>query len=808
MKKAVKASKSRVFLSIFIIITVLIILVLAVSFFWIRSQLVGSLAILDGELKVDQISAPVQIERDDKGVPKIQGASQKDVSFALGFLHAQERFFQMDLIRRRAAGELAEIFGSQLLQTDRSNRLHLFRQRAKENVERLSPEDKEIISMYVDGVNAGLHALKSKPFEYLALRLDPQPWKMEDCFLAIYAMYFDLNDASGAYEAMLATLYDTLPKDMADFLAPIGCEWDAPVAGSAFQTPAIPGSDIFSITKQRTSVTSHNSIECAQAFSEIGSNNWAVSGAKTADGRALLANDMHLGISVPNTWYRAMLVWGDEEKYGEKSRIAGVTLPGAPAVVAGTNFHVSWGFTNSFGDWVDLVKIELNPDNNNEYQTPMGYEVFEKIHSSIKVKDAKDDTLVITSTIWGPIIDKDFHGAMRAVRWIAHDVDGVNLNLINMVNAKTVEQAQAIANVCSIPPQNFVCADKDGRIGWTIIGKIPKRIGFSGRTPVSWADGRHRWEGRLQAKDYPRIIDPSSGIIWTANARVVGGQMFEIVGDGRYDLGARAKQIRDGLLNVENATEGDMLAIQLDDRAIFLQRWRDMILQKLSPDAVSNDSLRQHFRSLIDSTWTGRASINSVAYRLVRAYRLHAFQTVFAWLTAECNRYDARFNIWELNQWEGPLWKLITEQPTHLLSPEFKSWDEALLAIADSTISTFHKSELNLHESTWGSRNTSAIKHPLAYAVPQVATWLNMPATRLPGDSNMPRFQSRSAGASERFAVSPSHEADAYFHMPGGQSGHFLSPYYRGDHQAWEQGLATPFLPAEIKWTLRLEPKL
>ncbi|HEV2844927.1 MAG TPA: penicillin acylase family protein, partial [Thermoanaerobaculia bacterium] len=333
---------------------------------WFRGRMRASLPQLDGERALAGLSAPVEVERDDLGVPTVRGASRVDIARAIGFLHAQDRFFQMDLLRRQSAGELAEIIGAPALETDREHRVHRFRTRARRVQEAAPPADRALLAAYTEGVNAGLAALGEKPFEYLALRVDPAPWRPEDSILVVYSMFIELHDEDGSNESELGTLRDTLPREMFEFLAPAGTEWDAPIAGEAFATPPIPGPEVFDIRKRpavarpkAASLRPESSWEEDDGRAAIGSNNWAVAGSHSADGRALLANDMHLDIRVPNTWYRASFARPDGA--GGTLRMTGVTLPGVPAIVVGSNGHVAWGFTNSYGDWTDLVELEVDP---------------------------------------------------------------------------------------------------------------------------------------------------------------------------------------------------------------------------------------------------------------------------------------------------------------------------------------------------------------------------------------------------------------------------------------------------------------
>jgi penicillin amidase len=474
-------------------------------------------------------------------------------------------------------------------------------------------------------------------------------------------------------------------------------------------------------------------------------------------------------------------------------------------VIVGSNTWVAWGFTNTEGDWSDLVVLEPDPKDPDAYRTPEGPRRFEHATERIAVKGGPEATLDVRSTVFGPVIDVDHQKRARAHAWVAERPGGVNLALLGVETARTLEEAMAAANVSGSPAQNFTMADRAGRIGWTVMGRIPKRVGFSGRVPTSWADGRNRWDGWLLPAEYPRIVDPPGGRIWTANARVVGGEMLAKMGDGGYDLGARAGQIRDALLATDHATEQDMLKVQLDDRALFLTRWHDLLLKVLGEGALSGSPRRTEARRLVDG-WGGRAAVSSAGYRIVRAFRLELADQVMGALTAACKTADPRFDWDDNRQWEGPLWALVTERPQHLLNPAFPSWDAQLLAALDKALDRVSERGPDLAQRTWGERNTGTFRHPLSRALPWLSSWLDMPAEALPGDSNLPRYQSPTGGASERMVVSPGREAQGIFHMPGGQSGHPLSPHYRDGHAAWVKGEPTPFLPGPKAHVLTLEP--
>jgi penicillin amidase len=293
--------------------------------------------------------------------------------------------------------------------------------------------------------------------------------------------------------------------------------------------------------------------------------------------------------------------------------------------------------------------------------------------------------------------------------------------------------------------------------------------------------------------------------VWTANARVVDGPWLELLGDGGYALGARASQIRDGLAALEGADERDMLALQLDDRAVFLQWWRDLLMETLDAPAVAADARRGELLETV-TNWSGRASIDDPGYRMVRAFRVYVRPLVLDPLFEACSEVEGPCGWESLGQREGPVRRLLPEKPFHLLNPRSENWHDLLLAGADHVISDFTANGSTLADHPWGERNTVRIRHPLSPALPeQLAVFLDMPPVQLPGDVHMPRVQGVSFGASERFAVSPGREADGLFHMPCGQSGHPLSPYYRAGHQDWVEGRPAPFLPGPTRWTLLLK---
>ncbi len=759
----------------------------------------ASLAQLDGEVVVSGISASVLIERDEHGIPTITALDRDDLAFATGFAHAQDRFFQMDLLRRQAAGELSEVFGERAVAADKRLRFHRFRARAQRVLARASSRDRGILGHYAAGVNAGLETLGARPFEYFLLGVEPRPWSPEDSVLVVYAMYLELNDERATKDVRRGFAHRVLPAEVYDWMYPQGTPWDAPLMGGPTPVAPIPAADVYSLR--------HITAEAPPAR-EIGrdplsgSNSWVVSGKLTESGHAIVANDMHLGLNVPNIYYQARLVvTGDEGR-----EITGVTLPGAPFVVAGSNARVAWGYTNSYGDWSDAVLI-VPGSTANTYRTPEGEKVFESYDEIIRVNGAEPVKHRVRETIWGPVLDDvEYPDGEIAVSWIAHKPDGVNFRLVELETASSVFEAVDIATTMSIPPQNFVAGDVDGNIAWTIAGRIPRKNGLNTKRPADWSDA-HGWLDWLPADEYPRIINPDSGRIWTANARVVDAKALEIVGDGGYDLGARASQIRDALMAKTTFEPADMLAIQYDDRALFLAPWRDLLIEVLEDEVVAGDAGLEEYRRLVEG-WIPRAAPESVGYRLVRAFRLEVEKRIFHALMAPVRAiYGEDISLHRSNQFEAALWLLVTERPEHMLPAGFDSWESFLLAAVRENIRYFESEfEGPLNQRTWGEANTAAIRHPLSAAIPLFGDYLNMPQDGLSGDLDMPKAQGPNFGAAQHFTIAPGDEANSLMHMPAGQSGHPLSNFYRKGHSSWVQGKPSPFLPGDTRHTLTLKP--
>lgn len=748
---------------------------------------------LTGTVTGAGVAGPVVIARDAAGVPTITATTRGDASFALGYLHAQERFFQMDTLRRSSAGELSALAGAVTADHDRRVLAHRFRQRAGVMLARLSPAERAILRRYAAGVNRGLAELSATPFEYLLLRRPPLAWRPEDTILVVLSMYVDLQSPLPDQEMLHARAERRGGPGLAALLYPGTTPLDAPIDGSRLPLPALP--------TRLQPMPVGMPVAAVPEAGVLGSNNWAVAGRLSSSGAALVANDMHLSIGVPGPWYRARIVVRPESAGAATLDVTGVTLPGNPTIVAGSNGRIAWGFTNSYIDTADAVVIEGVPGRPGWYRTPRGPRPIRHTTVSLCIRD-DCQPLRVAETIWGPIVAVDALGRRLAMRWTADDDDAVAIApSFAMERAGSVAAAIAVAHRAHMPQQNLMVGDRTGRIAWTIIGQVPARFGFDGRQATSWADGTRGWRGTVPAGRVPVIADPTTGRLWTANGRVVGGAAYTMLGSGGYDDGARASRIRERLFARDRFGPRDFLSIQLDTVSVRLRWWQELMLAELRARAAE-PRLRGMIAPVV--AWDGHATPDSAGQRLITAFRAAVIADSYA-------RYMGGQPSWRGSYTtaasEGAMRRLLAARAPGLVPSGRASWRAVIdAALAEVATAVDRDAGGQPADFRWGAVSPASVHHPLARAIPLLGR-LTDPADRaMPGDAGTVRAQRPGFGASERFAVSPGHEAEGLFHMPSGQSGNPVSPYYLAGHDDWLAGRPRPFLPGATRWTLRLEP--
>jgi penicillin amidase len=772
----------------------------------------GSPARESGVLDLPGLVHPVRIDRDRLGTPTIEARDADDAYEALGFLQAQDRFFEMDLLRRAAAGRLSALFGRATLGADRRVAPFDLTAVARAAYAAAPPQERRRLTAFARGVNAGLRDLPHRPFAYALLGLRPQRWQPWDSYLVIGAMYLELQDPDDRRAQNLAVLRRLFPRPLYRFLTAPGNRWDAPLEGPPFRVPPVPGPSVFDLRKvppaHFAQGTGGGGRMTDPARALAGSNGFAVSGRFTRSHAALLANDMHLHPSLPPIWYRAEIQFRTAK--GQTVRLLGVTLPGVPALVVGTNFHVAWGFTNTEGDWVDLIRLVTVPGHPDRYETPGGSRRIRVVKRWIPVRGEPANLLTVRRTIWGPVIGRTPGGTLLVSRWVGEDPSGYRIDAERALEtSRTVIQAIRAANRLGIPEQNVVVADRAGHIGWSVAGAIPRRVGHcTNPLPQSWARGQCRWQGYLRPRSYPRIINPPGGFVWTANQRIVDGRALRLIGDGGYDLGARARQIRNDLLALHPPiTARDLLAIELDDRAVFLRHWQELLVHLLTPAVIDNHPRRGALRRIV-SHWLPCACRRSVGYDLVWTFRKIVKHAVLSPFFRLAEKADPHFKNPLGATAEGPVWALVTRRPHWLLASRYPDWSVFFRRAIDRLIRLRWQAGSGFRKDTWGRQNRITIANPLAQGIPWIGPWLlDLPPTEIPGDANMPRVQTHALGASERMVVDLGHPEKSLFELPGGESGNPDSPFYVDEFPAWLRGLPTPLAPGRARAVLLLRPE-
>lgn len=730
-----------------------------------------SLPTLDGKGRSDAVTQPVKVARDTLGQAVITAATRHEAAYGLGYAHGQDRFFQMDLLRRNAAGELSELFGKAALALDKKMRFHQLRKRSQAILKTLPQADKQLLKSYAQGVNEGLAQVGYPSFEYLLTVAEQQPWQSEDSLLVIFSMYLDLQTATFERDQALIQIQQQYGAKMVEFLTQPS-QYQAALDGSVL-TP-------YTQTIPQLPTQSLAAIKTITANLEVGSNNWAVTADLTNTQAAMLSDDMHLSMAVPVIWYRAQLNYThDNQAY----QVTGVSLPGAPAIVVGSNNKIAWGFTNGYIDTADWVALT---DSSKTWQ----------VNEVIALPNGNSETYPLTLSEYGPV--KYINNQPYALSWAAHQPYAVDMQLLQLEQAETVDDALNIASNVGIPVQNLMVVDSQGSAAWKHMGGIPART-----APSELAINENEYSATWQQNEVirPFVKNPQSGRLWTGNSRVVSAEDNARFGNGGYALGARATQIRDRLFEKQQFNEGDFYQLQLDNQARFLTPWHSLLLEQLKQQPEHNAD----YINALDN-WQQCACSTSVGYTLVKMYRDELINILFSSIEASLNKQDGTLSYVKRDL-EPAVWQLIKAQPASWINPQFTNWEQQLQAAFEQTLAQLTaKFGNNIQNWQWGKVNELAIEHPFAKQIPLLSKLLNMPTAPGFGDSYMPAVQKTSFGASQRFIAQPGHLESAILTVPGGQSGHPLSEFYRAGFDEYVEGKHTPLLPQTFMHQIEIVP--
>jgi penicillin amidase len=743
----------------------------------------------------------VDVKFDQHGVPRIIAASREDAYRALGFVAARDRLFQMDLLRRRSAGRLAEILGAPLLESDRWHRTMGFGQVAAAIAARLPDDQKVILDAYVGGINQAIEKTRVLPFEFLVLGYRPEPWRVEDSFLVVLGMFENLTWRVGEKERMVTVMEAALAPEVLAFLTPDSDRYaNSVVKNSSARRPPqpLPQNALAKLLKE---TSEYQAGLVGEPDIVAGSNGWLVNAHKTSDGRAILANDMHLELRVPNIWYRA-------EMQVDGNLLSGITLPGVPLFISGTNSHVAWGFTSVAGDFLDFVLVDVDRADPEIHLTPSGTARFGVRSETIHVKGMPDTSFDVRTTRWGPVLPDSLLGKPLAVHWTALDPAATNLDLLRLGEALDVFEALSILQQAGGPPLNGLVADNQGNIGWTYVGRIPIREKMDGLASRSWASGTMGWKGYVPSHDKPRVVNPPEGYLVNANQRMVGQEYPYVIGHD-FDSGYRAYRIAERLAEMDGITEQDLLKLQLDTRTDFYRYYQALALAVI--DANLGDEAEEELSTLrrYIQAWDGRAETGSLGLPVLVEFRRILADAVFSPLLARCRELDPHFQ-YNWHNMDEPL-RTLLETLVPELQPEkaiYPNWNAFLLGklknAADTVVAVCGSRFLD--DVSWGCVNKTRIEHPFSATNPLLGALLNMPVETIPGCTHCVRAASGRGGASERLVVAPGYEVEGIFQMPTGQSGNPLSAYYSDQHKNWVNGTASVLLGGKLKYLLKFRP--
>ena len=782
----------RIILRSLLILVGLVLLTASVAFVWFYRMSRAALPQLDGSISLSGLQSAVDVVRDAQGVPHITAANLDDLFFSQGFITAQDRLWQMDMTRRFAGGELAEILPAYggpppatsrstnvqrpvntWLEHDKQQRTLRLRAVAERVAQQLPERDRKFFEAYARGVNAYIDQSRDHlPVEFRILGYGPKPWTVTDSLLVGISMSQLLNpqyETEYWREKISAKLS---PELMAD-LYPSTSWRDRPPASAAND-----GAAILSVPKEPAE---EKAGEPARGVTRVirgapaqpdceaclpGSNNWVVSAAHSTTGKPLLSNDMHLPHNLPGVWYEVQLHAGD-------FNVVGFSLPGVPMVIVGHNQRIAWGFTNLNPDVQDLFAETFNSAG--EYQTPSGWEKPQVKHEVIHVKGHSDVALDVVITRHGPVISDLFPNETRklALQWVIYAPRPITTPLFDLDSAQNWEQFRKAFSVWPTPSQNVVYADVDGNIGYQSMGLVPIRAAGDGTVPVSGADGKHDWTGYVPFDKLPSLYDPPSGIIATANGRITPDGYPYLLATQWFPP-YRTERIYHVLESKPRFSPDDMLVLQTDVTSEYDRFFADRFVYAVDHNPRASERARKAADMM--RGFDGRMSADSAAPTIEVFSRVH-----LAKMLLESKLGDDWVN-YEWSESSVALENIVQNQPQRWLPQGYANFNELLTAAVDWAAS---QGPSDLSSWKYGTQFPVEINHPVLGSIPILRHFSGPGRQPQSGGTYTVKQVGRHFGPSERMTVDFSNLDSSHFNIVLGESGQFLSPYYMDQWDAW-----------------------
>ncbi len=811
-------------------------------FYWVFAILVIATATLawwfiyrplpqiDGSAALPGLQQEVTVERDRWGVPHIRAASVEDLAEAQGYIMAQDRLWQMDLLRRAARGQLSEILGSKTLLIDQEFRTNGLGRAAERDATLLDPESRKVMEAYARGVNQFIEQhKKSLPLEFSLLRYEPKPWQPSDTLAISGYMYRtltdtwerELNRAKVAERAGADRAKDLFSEEAAMDHFVVG---DPKVIDDGSQRSAADSDDddddddmqpdtVLKASRGPSTgvLTQESGPDLTAALSQsvqeflqeskneirqgLGSNNWVVSGAHTATGKPLLANDTHLELSIPSIWYEIHLTapgWN----------VKGFTLPGAPMIVIGHNDRIAWGFTNNGADVQDLYVETFNPDSPDEYRVKGAWTKAQIIDEAIHIKGQPDEHLKVTVTRHGPVVHREGNKAY-ALRWTATEPGGLANSYNWLCKARNWKEFREIMKRVWGPGQNAVYADVEGNIGYVMAARVPIRKKGHGEVPLPGDTDDYEWTGYIPFDQLPQALNPESGLIVTANARVVGPDYKPYLTD-RWEEPYRTARIYDLLHDRHDLRPEDMLKVQTDTYSyphVFLA---DQLLGAAKTVKPKDPRAQKLIEGLKD--WNGIADADSPEVSFLHVARRAAIDLLLEpFLGKDTSLYQWRSTTF--------LQKILTDRPAKWLPAPYKNFDELLAAAADLAVTNLAGQSKSDRVEDWAWKRFDSLDmfHPMGREG-LLKRFLSITDKSQSGTLYSVRAATKTHGPAMRFVANPENWDESILLLPAGQSGQPGSSHYSDQFSYWYEGkpILAPFSDAAEanarKHTLTLKP--
>lgn len=781
---------------------------LTVLYGWWRVR--ATLPQLEGAAALPGLKAEVSVDRDQWGVPTVTAASMEDLLVAQGYVCAQDRLWQMDFIRRIAGGELSEVLGEVALRNDRENRTYGFRQAAEASLAVMDPESKGHLEAYARGVNAYIEQRRGRfPIEFQVLGYEPRPWGPVDTLL-VHAYMYDVLSTTWEWELNRARVEAKVGPERARQMFLVDSELDHIIVGADgapgdAQPPR--GKSTMDVPRNLPAAPPQPAGFLAEWRQEVeavlGSNNWVVSGKRTYSGKPILANDTHLPLQIPDTWYMIHL---KAPGYNAK----GFALPGTPLVVIGHNERIAWGFTNNGADVQDLYAITFSPDKPGEYRANGAWVASEIRKEVIRVKDHPDVTHEVTVTRHGPIVHREGLTGY-AVRWTALEPGGLGAGYSLLGRAQNWEEFLALMRGVSGPAQNAVYADVDGNIGMVVAARVPIRKKGSGAVPMPGDSDEFAWSGYIPFDQLPKTFNPPDGIIATANARVVGPGYRPHLTDRWYSP-YRTDRIYKLLESRDALRPQDCIAIQTDTYSLPHKTLGERLFLAIKKHPPKDERVRNLME--LYPQWDGLTHQGNWLMGLVEYTRRQLPEMILRpHLGEDFERY----------QWSrGQLffdW-LLRERPPEWLPAEFPDYDALLVAAAERAAQRLETDARGAdvpqpeqaRQWHWGRFMRLRILHPLARSG-FLSRQVSITGVEQGGTGYSIKQTGRSIGPAMRFVADLDNWDNSLMNISVGQSGQFLSRNYRDQFVVWYEGtgVPSPFTDAAVQATtvkqLRLTPQ-